>query len=532
MSNDNPELCKLAGEIGPVREGSDGDRFREELMSDRSLKDWRELGERCERGFKWKKNVLVRSMYVTWEQFRDVLVLPESYRVKVLELGHERNGHLGAEKVSAMISRYFVWPEMAKDIVTHCGSCRVCQVRSKHKSRRAPMVEWAILTEPFEAIAIDLVGPLPKGKGGCQYLLTYVCLATRWPEAVPLRGITAKAVCDGLWSIFSRTSIPEVILSDQGSQFCGKVVKQLCEMLGIEKIRTSPYHPESNGTVERMHGTFKAILGKCISDKVDWVSQISFVLFVLRQMPHSDSGFNPFDLVYRFRVRTPLDALYHGLYECESEKLCVSEWVMKVAERLERMRDSAALKSVKGRESRMLYLNRGTKLRVFKVGELVLYRVPGMTCKLAESWEGPYKVLERKGEVNYRIGKVGAEKQAKVVHVNCLKIYRERFEMNRLDVVLDEQSGRSSVLSGVCDRYNEFEMNNVLSEFEDVFSEVPGSTERVVMSIDTGEHGPVRQAPYSVPLGIRDKVKEELLSLERNGIIERSESCWASPLSQ
>ena len=104
--------------------------------------------------------------------------------------------------------------------------------------------------------------------------------------------------------------------------------------------------------------------------------------------------------------------------------------------------------------------------------------------------------------------------------------------MNRLDVVLDEQSGRSSVLSGVCDRYNEFEMNNVLSEFEDVFSEVPGSTERVVMSIDTGEHGPVRQAPYSVPLGIRDKVKEELLSLERNGIIERSESCWASPLSQ
>ncbi len=82
---------------------------------------------------------------------------------------------------------------------------------------------------------------------------------------------------------------------------------------------------------------------------------------------------------------------------------------MKVAERLERMSDSAALKSVKGRESRMLYINRGTKLRVFKVGELVLYRVPGMTCKLADSWEGPYKVLERKGEVNYRIGKVGAE---------------------------------------------------------------------------------------------------------------------------
>ncbi len=159
-----------------------------------------------------------------------------------------------------------------------------------------------------------------------------MCLATKWPEAVSLRSITAKAMVKGLWSIFSRTSIPERILSDQGSQFCGKVVRQLCEMLGIQKVRTSPYHPESNGAVERMHGTFKAILGKCVSDRVDWVGQISFVLFVLRQMPHADSGFSPFDLVYGFHVRTPLDALYHGLYERENEKLGVCDWVITVAE--------------------------------------------------------------------------------------------------------------------------------------------------------------------------------------------------------
>ncbi len=62
-----------------------------------------------------------------------------------------------------------------------------------------------------------------------------------------------------------------------------------------------------------MHCTFKGILGKCIVNGVDWVRQVCFVLFVLRQMPHSDSGFSPFDLVFGFRVRTPLDALYHGL---------------------------------------------------------------------------------------------------------------------------------------------------------------------------------------------------------------------------
>lgn len=192
----------------------------------------------------------------------------------------------------------------------------------------------------------------------------------------------------------------------------------MCSWLEIEKVRTSPYHPETNGSVERMHGTLKAILGKCVEEKVDWVGQMNFVLFVLRQMPHAYSRFSPFDLVYGFRVRTPLDALYHGLFEVDSRRLDICDWVTKMAERLELMRDCASFKVAKGKESRMSLVNREAKLREFEVGSKVLYRVPGMSCKLADSWEGPYKVLERKGEVNYKICKLRAEKHAKVVHVN------------------------------------------------------------------------------------------------------------------
>ncbi len=327
MSEVESKLREIASEIGPVRCGESSERYRRELREDVSLKEWRELGERKERGFAWKRDMLVRSMYVTWEEFRDVLVVPVSFRSEILKLGHERNGHLGGEKVAAMIGCYFLWPGMVKDVLAHCSSCALCQVKSKHRPRKAPIVERPLLTEPFESVAVDLVGPLPKGKGGHQYVLTYVCLATRWPEAVPLRRVTAKAVAEGLWSIFSRTAIPERMLSDQGSQFCGRVVSELCSLLGIEKKRTSPYHPETNGTVERLHGTMKSILGKCVAEGREWVGQICFVLYVLRQMPHSDSGFSPFDLVYGYRVRTPLDALYHGLYEVELKELEVCEWV-------------------------------------------------------------------------------------------------------------------------------------------------------------------------------------------------------------
>ncbi len=524
------KLGEIASEIGPVREGQEKESLEREIKEDPSLREWRELADRKERGFKWNRGVLVRELYVTWDEFREVLVLPTSIRERVLVLGHDRNGHLGAEKVSKLVGRYFVWPGMVREIVKYCRSCEKCQVRSKYKPRRAPAVEQPVLAEPFENVAIDLVGPLPKGKGGCRYILTYICLATRWPEAVPLRSITAKSVVEGLWSIFSRTSVPEVVLSDQGSQFCGRVMGQLCSWLGVEKVKTSPYHPESNGCVERMHGTMKSVLGKCLDEGLDWVEQLNFVMFVLRQMPHRDSGYSPFDLVYGFRVRTPLDALYHGLYETDSKKLNVCEWVLRMSERLESLRDSAALGMAKGRESRIQYLNRGTKLRVFDKGDHVLYRVPGMTCKLSDSWQGPYVVVERVGAVNYRIGKIGKVKHNKVVHVNCLKAFKERAEIKRLDVVIEEESESSSVLNGVCEGFVECELDELLSDYKDVFSDRPGYTDRVVLEIKTSEGEPIRQTPYSVPLGIRDKVRKELDSLVEQGIIERCQSNWASPL--
>ena len=530
VSSSELELNQLAEGIGPMGEGSDGKRFRECVLADESLKTWRELGKRNERGFKWEKELLLKGMYVSWEEFVDVIVVPEKFRKRILVMGHEKCGHLGGEKVARLVGKHFIWPGMGKEILEYCASCETCQIKSKGRPRKAPAVDRPVLSEPFESVAVDLVGPLPKGKGGCRFLLTYICLATRWPEAVALRSITAKSVAEGLWCVFSRTAIPEVMLTDQGSQFCGRVVKQLCQLLGVQKVRTSPYHPQTNGTVERMHGTLKSVLGRCIEDKVDWVGQIPLALYVLRQMPHADSGFSPFDLVFGFRVRTPLDALYHGIYETEGKERNVCEWVAGLMDRLERMRDCAALKMSKGKEGRLKYYNKGSKLREFEEGELVLYRIPGMSCKLADSWEGPYKVLKRMGEVNYKIGKIGKELHAKVVHVNCLKKFKEREEVNRLDVVLEEESQERNVLRDDCEGLIAEELEGVMEEFRDVFSDVPGNTARVRMVIDTGDSPPIRQSPYSVPMGIRDAVREELDNLLECGIIERSNSCWASPL--
>ncbi len=104
------------------------------------------------------------------------------------------------------------------------------------------------MTVPFEIVAVDLVGPLPKGRKGVKYLFTYVCLASRWSEAQPMRTASAKEAAQ-------------------------------CQMLGTDTIATSPYRPQSNGVVERLHGSLKPMLAKAVDSGIDWADIFPLALF-------------------------------------------------------------------------------------------------------------------------------------------------------------------------------------------------------------------------------------------------------------
>ena len=243
-----------------------------------------------------------------------------------MDLAHEKLGHMGSRRVLSLLRQKFVWPGMGQDVIRHSRSCPSCQKCSKPRARQVPMVERKILSEPFESMAFDLVGPIPKGKGGYRYILTCVCMASKWPEAIPIRCMTANAVAQGMLDIFSRVGVPLRLLSDQGSQFVGKVISKLCENLHIEAIQSTPYHPEGNGVVERMHSTLGAMLNKAANQGLDWVGQVPFALFALRSAPNRDSGFSPFELIYGRHVRTPLDILHQGWAQKEFEQLDTDEW--------------------------------------------------------------------------------------------------------------------------------------------------------------------------------------------------------------
>ena len=116
---------------------------------------------------------------------------------------------------------------------------------------RSPLVPMPIIDVPFDRIALDIVGPLPKTSRGHRYILVIVDYATRYPEALPLRAATSKAVARELMLLFSRVGMAREILTDQGSCFMSRVMKELLGLLQITQLRTSVYHPQTDGLVER-----------------------------------------------------------------------------------------------------------------------------------------------------------------------------------------------------------------------------------------------------------------------------------------
>ena len=185
------------------------------------------------------------------------IVVPRHKRNDILTLAHEKSEHLGYRKVIAMIAKHFYWPFMVREIISHCKSCDTCARCNTSGQKRAPLQMRPILSEPFEAIACDLIGPFQKGRHGYRYVLTSVCLATRWPTAIPLKNIRAGTVAQGLIETFTQTAVP-----DKGSQFTGKLFKNVVKLLNIENLTTTPYHPHCNGVVERLNGTVKQALTK------------------------------------------------------------------------------------------------------------------------------------------------------------------------------------------------------------------------------------------------------------------------------
>ena len=242
------------------------------------------------------------------------IVVPPLYRRDILVLAHDTPlaGHLGVEKTYRKVLSHFYWPGLHGDVKRFCKTCHVCRLAGKPNQHPpvSPLVPIPAMEEPFSRIIVDCVGPLPKTRVGNQYLLTIMCASTRFPEAIPLRNIKADKIVKALIKFFTFVGLPKVVQSDQGSNFMSGLFQSVMVQLGIHQVKSTAYHPQSQGALERFHQTLKSMMRTyCMTQKHDWDEGTPLLLFAAREATQESLGFSPFELVFCHLPRGPLNCL-------------------------------------------------------------------------------------------------------------------------------------------------------------------------------------------------------------------------------
>lgn len=505
------------------------------------------------------------------------IVVPSEYHQNVLSLAHEHllSGHLGVTKTYHRILRHFFWPGIKRDVAKFCRTCHVCQLMGKPNQLipPAPLSPIPVMGEAFEQVLVDCVGPLPKTKCGNQFLCTIMCRVTRFPEAVPLRKITAPVIVKTLLKFFSTFGLPKVIQTDQGTNFLSRLFAQVLKSLSVEHRVSSAYHPESQGAVERFHQTLKSMLRKyCLETGNDWDEGVPLVLFAIRETVQESLGFSLAQLVFGHTVRGPLKVLKEKMLEVGSNsEMHILDYVSRFRERLH-YACSFAQKSLLTAQSKMKKrYDVKSVYRSLQPGDEVLRLLPIQGSALSARFSGPYVVLRKISETDYVIRTPDRKRQSRVCHINMLKAYHTRDnsqnrstevtigpmessvaltcevqsnledEVSADDIILRNTSQQcakldnSEILKSLSAHLSHLpedqrqDIVGVITDFPSLFGDVPSQTTVLQHDINVDGASPIKQHSYRVNNVKRSIMKQETEYLLQNGLAKHSSSPWSSP---
>ena len=386
--------------------------------------------------FVWAKDPIFRSFWHAWDSLyltNGILVkqltehisipnysfvIPTGLIQSILNGIHcsPFSGHLGIKRTLRRAREWFYWPKMTVQItnfVRNCSKCAQSKLDPNHKQAPLKSIE---VNEPFVFWAMDYMGPIPETVRGNKHLLVIMDHFTKWCEVFPTKDQKARTVAEILVSkVFSRFGPPTVLHSDQGRNFESNLMHEVCNIMGIHKARTTAYHPQCDGLVERQNRTLQDILATFVSShKEDWDLWVDLAVYSYNTSSHESTGFSPYELVFGRIARTPLEVdLGVPLKNPHSQ----SEYSASVRKHLSTVQEVAKKNLVSSRNSQKCKgssLNEWTPL---PVGQTVWLRRP-KSWKFGMRWVGPYKITSCHG-VNYKLK--SKEGKSIVAHHNNVK---------------------------------------------------------------------------------------------------------------
>uniref|UniRef100_A0A8C7YJX3 Gypsy retrotransposon integrase-like protein 1 n=1 Tax=Oryzias sinensis TaxID=183150 RepID=A0A8C7YJX3_9TELE len=261
------------------------------------------------------------------------LVLPEDLRSIVLTSLHNDMGHLGIERTLDLIRSRFFWPRMSSDVETKIRTCDRCVRRKTPLERAAPLVNIST-TRPLELVCMDFLS-LEPDQSNTKDVLVLTDHFTKFAVAVPTPDQKARTVAKCVWeNLISCYGFPERLHTDQGADFESKLIKELCEISGIRKSRTTPYHPRGN-PVERFNRTLLSMLGTLEpAQKKRWKEYVKPLVHAYNCSKNEVTGFAPYELMFGRSPRLPIDLAF-GLPVQNNNSKSHSQYVENLRSRLQ-----------------------------------------------------------------------------------------------------------------------------------------------------------------------------------------------------
>ena len=353
----------------------------------------------------------------------DQIIVPVACRTDALTEAHNSTsgGHFGIQKTFQKLRSRFYWPGQRHDTQIWCSKCVICHERKGPSTRNRGQLVPMTTGVPFERVGIDILGPFPVTLRDNRYVIVFMDYFTKWPEAIGIPDMTAETVTNVFITHWvSKYGVPYEIHSDQGRNFEAAVFKQMLNVLGSGKTRTTALHPRCDGLVERHNRTLLDYLAKFVdSEQTDWDKYLPIAMMAYRSAVHDSTKYSPAMMLFGHELALPMD-LWRGLTEKPSSS---HDFVYNLKLKLHKIHELARA-YLKNQVEKMKrnYDERAVRTE-FAEGDLVSLYTPtkrkGRSPKLQRDWTGPYKVLKKISPLVYTIHK---PPKGKSINVNIERL--------------------------------------------------------------------------------------------------------------
>ena len=455
------------------------------------------------------------------------LILPPTYRELIYHHMHESvtASHMGRRRTLNKIQKRFYWHRMGGDVQLWLQACLTCQKRSKgSRPARAPMT-IAVPGEPNEKVAMDIIDHLNMSEDGNVCILVIIDHFTKYARAVALPNQKKATVAGAFWTVWlSYFGPPRQLHTDQGRNFESGLMKELCDMMGIHKTRTTPYHPAGDGQVERQNRTVMNMINTYAADDPShWDRHLDSVLMGYNSTRHSVTGFEPNRMQIAFHVRTPIDLMMPGDPDVHVKP--VNDWVRDREKHVRYMYALARANIQRAAVAQKRYYDQKAHYNHYRVGDAVWKRkftfVKGQ--KYRDHFEGPFYVIKVLGDVTFRITRNPTAKEEVVAH-DHLKPYVGEPVMDKSWIY--ERAQR--------DAYRFKRIKDVTAQTEETATAAEPSTQPAAATdeaVDPTEPAPANLVPVAAPAtdGVAYQLRGRAVTRTAPGPRRRDPTPFAMP---